>query len=59
MAVILETRHDAVVRRDAVSVVPGLEGFDQNGIGVDMVRQYNVVVATAGADREAAHFICI
>ena len=51
MAVILETRHDAVVRRDAVSVVPGLEGFDQNGIGVDMVHQYNVVVATAGADR--------
>ena len=59
MAAILDTHHDAVLRRDAVSVVPGLEGFDQNGIGVNVVHQNNVVVATAVADREAAHVICV
>ena len=28
VSAILETRYDEVVHRDAVSVVPGLEGFD-------------------------------
>ena len=28
VSAILETRHDEVVHRNAVSVVPGLEGFD-------------------------------
>ena len=59
MAAILETRHDAVVRRNEVSVVPRLEEFDHNGIGVDVVRQHNVVVSTEGADGEAAHVICV
>ena len=59
MAAILDTRHDSVVIRDAVSVVPRLEGFDQNGIGVDVVRQHNVVVAAAGADGEADRVICV
>ena len=59
MAAILETRHDAVVRRDVVSVLPGLEGFDQNGIGVDVVRQHNSVAAVAVADGEAAHVVCV
>ena len=35
--------------------MPVLEGFEQNGIGVDMVRQHNVVVAATGADGEADH----
>ena len=48
VAAILETRHDTVLRRNAVSVVPGLEGFDHNDIGVDVVRHHNVVVAAAG-----------
>ena len=59
MADILDTRHDSVVIRDAVSVVPRLEGFDQNGIGVDVVRQHNVVVAVAVSDGEASHVICV
>ena len=59
MVAILETCHDAVVRRDAVLVLPGMEGFDQNGIGVDVVRQHNVVIDSVGADGEAAHFICV
>ena len=59
VAAILEMRHDAVVCRDAVSVMTGLEGFDQNGIGVDVVHQHNIVVATEVADREAAHVICV
>ena len=54
MAAILDPCHDAVVRRGVVLVLPGLKGFDQNGIGVDVVRQHNVVVAAAVADREAA-----
>ena len=59
VAAILEPHHDVVVRHDAVSVVPGLEGFDQNGICVDLVRQHNVVVAAAGADGEADHVVCV
>ena len=59
VAAILEPRHDAVVLRDAVLVVPVLEGFEQNGIGVDMVRQHNAVVAAEGSDREAAHVVCV
>ena len=59
MAAILETRHDTVIRRDLVSVVPGLEGFNQNGIGVDVLRQHNVVVAVAVSDGEASHVICV
>ena len=42
-----------------MSVVPGMEGFDQNDIGVDMVRQHNAVVAAEGSDREASHVICV
>ena len=59
VAAILETRHYAVVRLNALSIVPGLEGFDQNGIGVDVVRQHNVVVAVAGSDRDADHVVCV
>ena len=58
MAAILEPRHDAVVHRNVVSVVPGMEGFDHNGIGINVVCQHNVVVAAAGADGEAAHVVC-
>ena len=36
-----------------------MEGFDQNGIGVDVIRQNNVVVSAAGKDGEAAHVICV
>ena len=59
VAVILETRHDVVVRRDAVLVVPILEGFDQNVISVNLVCQHNVVVADVGADGGADHAICV
>ena len=59
VATILKTCHDAVVRRYAVSVVPGLEGFEHNDIGVNMVLLHNVVVATEVADVEAAHVVCV
>ena len=58
MAIILERHNDAVVHRDVVSVVPGLEGFDQNYIGVDVVCQHKVVVAAAVSDVEADHVVC-
>ena len=59
VAAILEPRHDKFVRRNVVSVVPGLEGLYQNGIGVDVVCQYNLMVAAEGSDREAAHVVCV
>ena len=40
-----------------MAVVLGLEGFDKNDVGVDVVGEHYVVVAAAGADGEAAHVI--
>ena len=40
-----------------MAVVPGLEGFDKNDVGVDVVGEHYVVVAAAGADGEAAHVV--
>ena len=59
MAAIIETRHDSVVCHNSVLVMPALEGFNQNGIGGEVVRQHNVVVSAAEADGEAANVICV
>ena len=40
-----------------MAVVLGLEGFDKNDVGVDVIGEHYVVVAAAGADREAAHVV--
>ena len=40
-----------------MAVVLGLEGFDKNDVGVDVVGEHYVVIAAAGVDGEAAHVV--
>ena len=57
MPAFLEARHDAVVGSKAVSVVFGMEWFQQDGVGVDVKGQHNVAVAAEGSNWEAYHAI--
>ena len=58
VAACLETGHKTRVGWDAVSVVARLEGFDEDGIGVAVIGQHDVLIAAAQTDREAAHVVC-
>ena len=55
----LEAGHDAGVGRDTVAVLAGPEGFDEENFGVAMVGDIEVLVAAAGADREAACVVSV
>ena len=50
----LEAGHDEGVGRDAVAVFPCLEGLDEDGIGVAVVGNHQVLVAAVGADWEVS-----
>ena len=50
VAASLEAGHDAGVGRDAVAVFLCLEGLDEYGVGVAVVGDHQILVATAGAD---------
>ena len=54
----LETGHKARVGWDAESVVAGLEGFGEDGIGIAVIGKHDVLIAAARTDREATHVIC-
>jgi hypothetical protein len=54
----LQVSHQFVVSWYAVTVMARGEGFYQNGIGIEVVCDHNVLVATAGTDWEAADAIC-
>ena len=49
-----ETVHDGVVGGDAVLVFTSLEGGLEDGVGIAVVGNHDVLVAAAGADREPA-----
>ena len=55
----LEAGHDAGVVRDAVAVFPCLEGIDEDGVGVAVVGDHQVLVAAVGADGEASCVVCV
>mgnify|MGYP006187013679 CR=1 FL=1 len=55
----LESGHDAPVCGYSMAVVAGLEGFHKNGVGVTVVGQHDVLVATARACGESAHVVCV
>ena len=57
MAALLEFRHDASVGWDVVAVVFGLEGLDEDDVGVAVVGEHDVLVATARTDGEATHVV--
>ena len=50
----LEAGHDASVGRYSVEVFSCLEGLDEDGVFIAMVGHHQVLVAAAGADREAS-----
>ena len=55
----LEVQHDAVVGCNAVAVVTGFEGLDEDHGEVGVVREHDVVVAAVRADGEAAHVVSV
>ena len=55
----LEAGHDAGVGRDVVAVSLCLEGLDEDGVGVAVVCDHQVLVAAAGADGEASCVVCV
>ena len=52
---VLEAVNDAVVGIDVVVVLLGLEGFDEEDVAFTVVGKHDILVASAGADREATH----
>ena len=50
VAASLEAGHDTGVGRDAVAVFPCLEGLDEDGVGVAVVSDHEILGAAAGAD---------
>ena len=50
----LESVHDASVGRYALAVFSCLEGLNEDGICIAVVGNHQVLVAAAGADREAS-----
>ena len=59
VAFCLEAGHDAGVSGDAVAIFSCLEGFDEDGVGVTVVCYHEVLIAVAGADREAPCVVCV
>ena len=49
-----QTDIHAGVCGDTVAILAGLEGFDEDDVGVAMVSEHEVLVAAAGAEWEAA-----
>ena len=59
MSPFTEARHDADVGRNAVAVMMGLKGFNQDVVTVAMECEHGVAVARAGAYEKPAHVISI
>jgi hypothetical protein len=54
-----EVLHDPVIGWDSMWVGFLFEWLDEDGVGANVMSQHDVVVATGGFDREAAHIICV
>ena len=57
VAALFDFGYDASVSWYAVAVVCGLEGLDEDDVGVAVVGKHDVLVATTRADREAVHVV--
>ena len=55
----LETVHDGVVGGNLVFVLAGLEGGLEDGVGVAVVGDHDVLIAATGADGEASGVVCV
>ena len=56
VAASLEAGHDAGVGRYAVAVFSCLEGIDEDSVCIAVVGHHQILIAAAGADREA---VCV
>ena len=56
---ICEALHDLIVGWDAVPVTFGGERFDEDSVGIVMIRPHDVLVAGAQANRELAHVVSV
>ena len=55
----LEASHDGVVGGETVAIFARLKCRDKDDVGVDVVGQHYVSVATSGADGEPTHVISV
>ena len=58
VAFYLEAGHDAGVSGDAVAIFLCMERCDEDGVCIAMIRHHEVLIAAAGADREATCVVC-
>ena len=54
-----ETLHDGVVGGDAVFILLSLECGLEDGVGIIVVGNHDVLVAAAGVDREPASVVSV
>ena len=59
VAASLEAGHDTGVGQDVVAVFLCLEGLDEDGVGVTVVGDHQVLVAAAGANWEVSCVVCL
>ena len=59
MSPFTEVRHDAAVGRNAVAVMMGFKGLNQDDVDVAMECEHGVAVAIVGVYGELAHAISI
>ena len=52
-----EARHDVVVGWDAVVIVFGLEGLDEDGVGILVVGHHDILITASRPDWEAARVV--
>ena len=57
VATSIEAGYDAGVGWDAVAVFACLEGLDEDDVGVILIGNHEVLIAAAGADREASRVV--
>jgi hypothetical protein len=58
-AVRRQSRHDGVVGRNPMPVIPGLERLLQDEVAVGMEGDHHILVARARLDRKATCVVCV
>ncbi len=54
-----QSRHDGVVGRNSMLVIPGLERLLEDEVAVGMVGNHHILVARARLDQKAPYVICV
>ena len=59
MPVLLDAGHDAVFCNKVMTIITGLEGFDQDDVGVYVVGEHDEVFSNARSDGETTHVVSV